>query len=327
MNISKRNLLKSLATAPALAAPGVILAGTIAANSQPKMHGAQVPGYYRYRIGDIEVTALLDGYFDLPADFVLGYDADTARASTVKSYRQFTPGKVTIPVNGYVINTGSNLILVDAGAPAMISEDLGELTANLQAAGFEPSDIDTVLFTHFHPDHVGALLNAQGGRTFANATLACSEAEWGFMHNDEIRAAAPEDFRGMIDLIRSFLAPYADGRQMFTGEKEIFSGVTSMPLPGHTPGHTGYAIHSGDESLLIWGDIIHFSTLQFANPDWGVVFDTDPAMAAQTRRKMFDRASADRMAVAGMHVDFPGIGYVEKSGDTYRHINAPWQPS
>lgn len=331
MQTTKRNFLKGLVTAPVLAAPtlaapALLLASAnrAAADAHATDISAQVPGYYRYRVGAIEVTALLDGYNVMPSQFVLGYEEGAARAASAQAYRRFTPETVNIPVNGYVINTGSNLILVDAGAPSLISPTLGGLPANLRAAGFDPADIDTVLFTHLHPDHVGALLDAEGGKAFANATLICSEADWGFTHSDDVRMAMPEEFRGMIDLVRNFVAQYSDDRVLFTGEKELFTGVTSIPLPGHTPGHTGFAIHSQGESLLIWGDVIHFSALQFAHPEWGVVFDTDPALAAETRMKMLDRASADRMAVAGMHIDFPGIGYVEKSGGAYRHINAPW---
>lgn len=328
MKTTKRNFLKGAVATSALAAPALILAGTNQALAETQAPvTAQAPGFYKYRVGQIEITALLDGYMPLPDQFVFGYDEAEARESTAAAYRRFTSGYTNIPVNGYVINTGDKLILVDAGGSAMVSETLGGLTANLRAAGFDPTDIDTVLFTHFHPDHVGALLNANGGRTFENATLICDEAEWGFAHSDEVRAAAPDEFKGMIDMIRSFVAPYRDNREMFSGEKELFSGITSVPLPGHTPGHTGYAIHSDDESLLIWGDIIHVSTLQFANPEWGVVFDTDPTMAAETRKRMLDRASADRMAVTGMHIDFPGFGYVERSGDAFRHVNAPWMPA
>jgi len=329
MQISKRNILKGLIAAPVLASPALILASAGQANSQTSepVASAQVAGFYRYRVGDIEVTALLDGYTALPTGFVLGYEADAAREATEKSYRRFTPDMVNIPVNGYVINTGSNLILVDAGAPTLISKTLGGLTGNLRAAGFDPANIDTVLFTHLHPDHVGALLGPDGGKAFENATFICSEAEWGFAHSEEVKMAMPEEFRGMIDLVRQFVMPYADNQQLFSGEKELFTGITSVPLPGHTPGHTGFAIHSGGESLLIWGDVIHFATLQFAYPDWGVVFDADPALAIETRRAMLDRASADRMAVAGMHIDFPGIGYVEKTGDSFQYINAPWMPA
>jgi glyoxylase-like metal-dependent hydrolase (beta-lactamase superfamily II) len=329
MNTTKRTFLKGLVAAPALAAPALFLAGTnpAAAGSDPATSSAQVPGYYRYRVGEIEVTALLDGYMALPDQFVLGYEENAARDAAARAYRRFTPGYTPIPVNGYVINTGNNLILLDAGAPSIMSETLGGLPANLRAAGFDPAQIDTVLFTHLAPDHVGALLTAQGGKAFGNATLACSETEWNFAHDDAVRNAAPEEVRGFIDLVRGYVAPYGENRVMLNGQKDVFSGVTSLPLPGHTPGHTGYAIHSQDESLLIWGDVIHATAFQFANPDWGVVFDVDPALAAKTRVSMLDRASADRMAVAGMHIDFPGIGYVEKSGQAYRHINAPWMPA
>ena len=327
MQTTKREFLKTAALAPALATPAILTAaGPAGAAAHKGARDAQVPGFYRYRVGDIRVTALLDGYMPLPDQFVFGFDEAAARASTEAAYRRFTPGYTSIPVNGYVIDTGDRLILVDAGGPSFALETLGGLTGNLKAAGFAPADIDTVLFTHFHPDHVGALLTQEGGRAFANATLVCSETEWAVAHDDNIRNAAPEEFRGFIDLVRNFVAPYAEGRETFGGEKELFTGITSVPLPGHTPGHTGYAIHSGGESLLIWGDIIHASTLQFANPDWGVVFDADPGQAAATRRMMLDRASADRMAVAGMHIDYPGIAYVERAGDAYRHVMAPWMP-
>ena len=154
-----------------------------------------------------------------------------------------------------------------------------------------------------------------------------AEAEWNFIHNDEIRNATPKDFQGAIDYARTALAPYKDDRQMFTGEKELFPGITSSPLPGHTPGHSGYELQSNGEKIFFWGDVVHFSTLQFANPDWKVVFDTDGEQARKSRRAIFERASSERMAIAGAHVDFPGIGYVEKSGDAYRFVTAPWMPA
>lgn len=328
MEITKRGLLKTLAMAPALATPALLsgTAQTVQAASVETAKPMGTPGFYRYKVGDIEITALLDGYFALPNQIVIGYDEKAARQSTMMAHRRFTPGSIKIPVNGYVIKTGKDLILLDAGAPSLIAPSLGGLTANMKAADIAPKDITTVLLTHTHPDHVGALANKDGSKVFENATLHLSEAEWGFIHNDKIRGAMPKDIQGAIDLARFALSPYKNQRQMFTGEKELFTGVTSVPLPGHTPGHTGFAIHSKSESLLIWGDIIHFSTLQFAHPEWGVVFDTDAEQAAKTRRNMFDRAAADQMAVAGMHVDFPGIGYVERAKNAYRYIPAPFMP-
>lgn len=329
MDITKRTLLQGLLVAPALAAPALLLTGAekAAANAKPGAGMAQVPGYYRYRVGDIEVTALLDGYTEIPTKFILGYDEDIAKESTKKSYHRFTSGSISIPVNAYVIKTGKETILLDAGGVTGFFPTLGKLPANMEAAGINPSDITSILLTHLHPDHIGALAKQDGSKVFENATLTVSEIEWNFIHNDDVRNAAPEDFRPMIDVARMAVAPYADGRQMFKGEKELFTGVTSLPLPGHTPGQTGYVIHSKGENLLFWGDVIHFTTLQFASPDWGVVFDGDVDHGRKTRRALLERVSTEGMAIAGAHVDFPGIGYVEKSDDAYRYVSAPWMPA
>ncbi len=327
MDKTKRQLLKGLALAPVLATPALLLNSTkpTFAAGIPASHTTQVPGIYRFWVGEFEVTALLDGYSTMPTDFISGFDPKIAEETNRRTYKPYDPNQISIPVNGYVVNTGKNLILLDAGAPGFAAPGLGHLSENLAAAGFQPDDIDTLLFTHLHVDHVGALLDTNGQKAFVNANFVCSETEWDFTHDDAIYAASPEAFRSFIDLSRQMVAPYAAHRQMFSGEGEILPGITAIPLPGHTPGHTGFALESGGESLLIWGDVIHFSGLQFANPNWGVVFDADIAQAQETRAAMLDRASADQMAVAGMHIDFPGIGYVERMNDTYRYISAPWR--
>ncbi|WP_210238803.1 MBL fold metallo-hydrolase [Cohaesibacter sp. CAU 1516] len=284
-----------------------------------------MPGFYRFWVGDFEVTALLDGYTTLPTGFINGYDETLARSASSRAYKPFSPVGIPVPINGYVVNTGRQLVLIDAGSPKAAGAGMGNLTSNLKAAGIDPDAIDVVLFTHLHIDHVGELSDAAGNRTFTNATLMTAEAEWEFTHDDAVYRALPENFRPYVDISRQIVAPYASERQVFTGEVDVVPGITSIPLPGHTPGHTGFALHSNNESLLIWGDIVHLSGLQFAYPDWGVVFDADPELAKRTRRAMFDRASTDRMAVAGMHIDFPGIGYIERTQQAFRYVSAPWQ--
>ena len=315
--------------APALAAPALLLSQTekvFAQTPKAKTYN-DTPGFHHYRVGDFKVTALLDGYFEMPTNFIQGYDETAAKESTKQSYRRFTTGSISVPVNAYVINTGTEMILLGAGTPTFMGATLGQLPANMAAAGIKPDDITKILLTHTHPDHVAALAKQDGSKAFKNATLMCSETEWNFIHNDEVRNASPEDFKGMIDYARSALAPYKDDRKTFSGEKELFPGIMSSPLPGHTPGHTGYELNSKGEKLFFWGDVTHFSTLQFANPDWKVIFDVDADLALKTRRAIFERASNERLAIAGAHVDFPGIGYVEKSGDAYRYISAPWMPA
>ncbi len=329
MKLTKRTLLQSLLVAPALAAPALLLSQTekvLAQTPKAKTYN-DTPGFHHYRVGDFKVTALLDGYFEMPTNFIQGYDEKAAKESTKQSYRRFTTGSISVPVNAYVINTGKEMILLGGGTPKFMGATLGQLPAKMAAAGINPDDITKIMLTHTHPDHVAALGIQDGSKGFKNATLMLSEAEWNFIHNDEIRSATPKDFQGGIDYARAAMAPYKEGVQLFTGEKELFPGITSSPLPGHTPGHTGYELNSKGEKLFFWGDVVHFSTLQFANPDWKVVFDADPEQAKKSRRAIFERASTERMAIAGAHVDFPGIGYVEKSGDAYRYISAPWMPA
>ena len=329
MEFTKRSFLKSMIAAPVLATPALLLSQTqkvFAQTPKAKTYN-DTPGFHHYRVGDFKVTALLDGYFEMPTNFIQGYDEKAAIESTKQSYRRFTTGSISVPVNAYVIDTGTEMILLGGGTPTFMGATLGQLPTNMAAAGINPDDITKILLTHTHPDHVAALGKQDGSKGFKNATLMLSQTEWNFIHNDDVRNASPDDFKGMIDYARSALAPYKGDVQLFTGEKELFPGIMSSPLPGHTPGHTGYELNSKGEKLFFWGDVVHFSTLQFANPDWKVVFDADAELAKKTRRAIFERASSERMAIAGAHVDFPGIGFVEKAGDEYRYVSAPWMPA
>ena len=323
METTRRNLLRGMAAAPTLALPAIHFSSRARAATPSKI-GSQIAGAYRFWVGEIEVTALLDGYLSIPTDFVSGYEAQAAEEATKRAYKPFDPEQIALPINGYVVNTGKNLVLIDAGAPKAAGPETGGLTANLLAAGINPDDIDTLLFTHLHIDHVGALLDEAGNKAFKNAVLTSSETEWNFTHDDAVYAALSEGFQPFFDASRQLIKPYAADRVMFNEESEILPGITAIPLPGHTPGHTGFALQSEGESMLIWGDVIHVTGLQFAHPEWGIVFDADPEQAIATRRSMLDRASADRMAVAGMHIDFPGLGYIEREKDAYRYISAPW---
>lgn len=323
MDNTKRQLLKGLAIAPALAAPALML-NPARATAQSAPIDTKNPGTYRFSVGDIEVITLLDGHNTFPTAIVPNFDAESAAQSAQQYYKPFLPSQFTVAINGYVVNTGTNLILVDAGAPAGMGPTVGKLASQLTSAGIDPADIDTLLLTHLHVDHVGALLDGQGNKLFPNATFVCAESEWDFTFDEALFASLPADFRGAVGLSRRLITPYENQREMFTGERDILPGIRSIPIPGHTPGHTAFMISSGDDSLLIWADLTFLGGLQFAHPDWSAIFDFDQAEAAKTRREVMDRASADRMLVAGMHIDFPGIGYVERFGDAYRFISAPW---
>jgi glyoxylase-like metal-dependent hydrolase (beta-lactamase superfamily II) len=200
---------------------------------------------------------------------------------------------------------------------------------NLEAAGVAPAQIDTVLLTHMHPDHSNGLSDASGRPLFPNAELTMHAAELAFWHDDAAMAKADEASRQRnFQAARDQAAPYRQSGRVRTFEGgEVLPGVTAMPFPGHTPGHTGYLVASGGDSLLIWGDIIHVPEIQIPRPEVTMAFDIDPAQAQATRRRVFDMVASDKLAFAGMHMHFPGAGHLVRHGGTYAVLPEHWSQS
>ena len=281
----------------------------------------QVAGVYHRRVGDISVTALHDGHQDVAMSTVLGIPAEEAAAMLHAAFR---PVPRRTAVNGFLIRHGDRIALVDTGCgPA--KPTVGFLAANLAAAGVAPAQVDTVLMTHLHPDHVGGLSDRRGTALFPEAVLHLHADEHAYWHDDAamMRVADPARRQLFFGDARAHLAPYRDRTQLFTGG-EVFPGVTAVPLPGHTPGHSGFMLASGGESLLIWGDIVHVQELQVPRPEVTMMVDVDPAQAQQTRRRLFDRLVADRQAIAGMHLHFPAMAHLAQEGDGYRLVPDAW---
>lgn len=305
--------------AAALATPALLGPQAVQAQTAATVSGS--PSFTRRRVGTFEVTVLLDGTIDIDPGLIIGYDAAKAEAALERQYLAPTTTGMPIPVLGYIVNTGDRLIAVDCGTIPEFSPRTGSYHQALVQAGISAQDIDVVLATHLHPDHIGGLSDG-ANRLFPNAQVYVSEQEWNFWHNDDITSGLPEGMQPFVQIARGFTAPY-DGRvKTFSGEAELFPGVQAVPLPGHTPGHTGYRFHSNGQDLLIWGDVIHMTKLQFDNPDWVVVFDLDAELTRNTRTRMLDMASTDRLMVAGSHIDFPGFGHVETHNGKYRFATA-----
>lgn len=273
------------------------------------------------KIGDIEVIALVDGRMTAPNALFPLYDPDQARDAAQQAGVAYDGAIVDVAINAFVIRTGGRTLLVDAGAPPGYSDTSGYLKDSMAAAGIAPGDIDTLAMTHLHIDHVGIMADAEGKAAFPNAQLVSGAGDWDYFHDDSVFAAGNDRVRNSLSVSRRMLAPYADRRRDVQGEAEVAPGVTMVPLPGHTPGHSGILIADGGDQLLIWGDVIHAEAFQLARPDWSVRFDVDQDAARATRVKLFDRVATDGLRVTGPHVRFPGFGRVERMQQGYRLVH------
>src|ERR1700749_3118200 len=283
---------------------------------------AQIPGVYHRRIGDIVVTALSDGYLDGTVEVMQNIAPADATKLLEGSMR---PGRRT-SVNCYLVYSAGRLALIETGSGDYLLPTAGKLQQNLRAAGVDPASIEKGILTHLHPDHSAGLTDPKTGtKLFPNAELVVHENEPQHWQDDGAMARSGEREKKLyFQVPREQMAPYHNVMQRYSGSVEVFPGVTSVPLHGHTPGHSGYMISSGKDSLLIWGDIVHVPDIQIPRPEVTIEFDTDPHAAAATRRRLLDQVATDRQLVAGMHMHFPGFAHVARDGDSYRMVPEPW---
>ncbi|MBO6758873.1 MAG: MBL fold metallo-hydrolase [Roseibium sp.] len=298
------------------------LAGAGSARATAPMAGEPVAGALRRKVGDFEITALLDGFLDIEPGLVLGYEEE--EAGRLRDAAFVSGQALRIPVNAYLINTGDQLVLLDAGTSGSLGATLGHLLKPLAAVGVSPDQVDAVLITHMHPDHLFGVLDGEGRKVFPNAELILPEADHAFWYDDANLNVAPEQVKSFFIGARRAADAYTDRQTLISGENEVLPGIRPMPLHGHTPGHTGYVIDNAGETLIVAGDILHMAAYQFARPDWAIAFDVDAVQAAQTRTRFFDQILSERVMFAGMHVPFPGFGNVAREGDAYRFVPAPW---
>ncbi|MFG1400050.1 MBL fold metallo-hydrolase [Roseixanthobacter pseudopolyaromaticivorans] len=318
--LSRRALL---ATAAASAAAG--LSGISPVRAGAPMATAQVPSAYRYKVGSFEVTAVSDGARTGPLSdtFVRNQPRDAVNAALKDAF--LAQDQITIPFTALLVNTGSKLILIDTGnGPAQGT--VGQLQANLKAAGVDPKSIDTVVISHFHGDHINGLLGADGKPAFPSAQVMVPQAEWAFWTDDAQMSRAPEAMKGAFQNVRRVFGGLGAAPEPYGWDKEILPGLTSVETAGHTPGHTSYVLASGTGRLFVQSDVTNIPSLFLRNPTWHVMYDMDPAKAEQTRRRVYDMVVADRLMVAGYHFPFPAAAHLEKDGDRFRYVPVAWSP-
>lgn len=264
------------------------------------------------RIGDYSVTAFSDGLFQTTIDVTVGVDKQMTQEISGKTLTD----PVYLSVNAFLIEGNGVRALVDAGTSETMGPALGKLPHNLRAAGIEPGSITHVLLTHIHPDHSNGLIDNAGKAWFPKAELVVQDDEYRFWVERDLSEAAHERQRGNMQRARASVAPYAKQTSRI-GDGEFLPGIIAQKSPGHTPGHNCWIVEGGGDSLMIWGDTIHMDFLQLKNPDIAFIFDTDPQQAIASRKRLLDQTCADGMRIAGMHLDFPGFGYVKRRGGGY----------
>jgi len=317
-NVFKRNLTRfAVALVAVLASFVAVPNATLAA---PPQHRDQVSGFYRLKVGDLEVTALFDGAAAFDAHWLNG---TKATMDGVVNALQEDPRLLDVSDEGFLVNTGKQRILVDAGAGTWWGgEVLGRLEGSLRSAGYTPEEIDIVLITHLHSDHVGGLTTQDGNRVFPNADVYVAKAESDFWLSTEIAAKAPKDVQPFFQSARAIAAPYikAGKWHTFNGSESIVDGMQLVPLPGHTPGHTGYEFSSKGQKILFCGDIIHAQRVQLQHPEVTAVFDIDQNAAAATRLQLLPKLAREDVLIAGPHMPFPALGRLRKEGSGYSWV-------
>ncbi len=321
--IDRRSLLAAGAAATAAGLSGV---APQPARAAAPAASRQVPGIYRYRVGEFEVTAVNDGAAARPLQegFVRNAKLDEVQGALEAAF--LPPGEITIPFTTMVVNTGSRLVLIDTGTGGQMAPTAGMLLQNFEAAGIDPTAIDTVIISHFHGDHIMGLRSREGDLAFANAEIAVPEAEWAFWMDEGEMSRAAEGAKGNFANARRVFGPSERDIRRFAAEAEVVPGITAIPAYGHTPGHTAFRIASGSEQLIVLSDTTNHPALFVRNPTWQAAFDMDGAMAAETRRRMLDMVAAERALVAGYHFPFPAAGHIAKDGERYRLVPVAWTP-
>jgi glyoxylase-like metal-dependent hydrolase (beta-lactamase superfamily II) len=305
----------------AACAVGMLAAALLSgpASASAPQQKTQAPGYYRVMIGDIEVTALNDGTAKMESGKLL---KDIKPETLQKDLaRAFLKDPYAWSFNGFLVNTGTKLVLVDTGAGSGMGATTGKLLVNLKASGYKPEQVDEIYITHMHGDHIGGL-TADGKRVFPNAVVRAAQAEGDYWLSKEKMDAAPADRKDSFKNAMAMLNPYvtAGKYKPFSGDVELVPGVHAMAAPGHTPGHTVYVIDSKGEKLILWGDLMHVAPVQFADPSVAIGFDYDIAAAKASRARVFAEAAASGAMVGGAHLPFPAMGHLRKSGTGYEFV-------
>ncbi|CDM62557.1 MULTISPECIES: MBL fold metallo-hydrolase [Rhizobium] len=308
------------------------------ANAAAPKAGTQPPAFYRIALGQFEITALTDGTHPFPVHTVLTKSELSADGKVVP-LDEASPGeadallaerKLVAPVEGsinaFLVNAGSKLILIDSGAGTLYGECCGHLIDNLKAAGYQPEQVDEIYLTHLHADHVGGIA-PNGKMAFPNAVVRVSKTDADYWLSDANEVAAPALLKSMFERDKASLKPYIDAGKFkpFDYGAALVPGITPLPGPGHTPGHSFFAVESNGEKLLLWGDVVHVAPVQFPDPHVTVAYDSDAKEAESERVAIFSDAARNAYWIGAAHISFPALGHVGAHDGRFEWIPANYE--
>ena len=302
-------------------AAALTLGGT--ATAAVPMQGPLVSDIYRFNVGAFEVTTILDGAVQLDGPHpIFGQNVTAEEVHALAEANFLPPTRMEIPFTQTLVNTGEKLILLDSGNGAGRRPNAGQSRERLARAGIAPENVDIVAITHFHPDHIGGLME-EGAAAYPNAEYVLAAAEFDFWSPPEM--AENEKTARVGKLVQSNVIPHAEKARMISPGDAVVSGIEALDTHGHTPGHVSYHIESDGERLVVLGDVCNHYVVSMQRPDWHVRFDMDKEQAVKARKSVLGMIAADRIPFVGYHMPPPAVGYAEPMGDGFRYVPASYQ--
>jgi glyoxylase-like metal-dependent hydrolase (beta-lactamase superfamily II) len=315
-HVSRRSLL---ALGAGLGASSLFNGSALA--SAPKL-GTQPAYFHRFNLGSAEVTVVSDGPLPLgdPSGTFVGVPKEEVKKMLTDNF--LSPDNVVLEQNSPIVNMGDKLVLFDTGmgTSKQFGPTTGRQQKSLAEAGIKPEDIDAVVLSHAHIDHIGGIVDASDKPLFPNAQFYIAQNDFDYW-TDEGKLGSP--LKDFVIHARKNLLPVRDRLVFFKDGQEFLPGVQAMAAPGHTVGHHMFMITSEGKSFAFLGDLTHHQILLLEKPLMQFSYDTDPNQAAQTRVKMLDMLAANKIAVMSYHFPWPGYGHVVKNGDGFRYLAEP----
>ncbi len=323
-DLSRRDLL--------IAGAGTAVAATALSRFVPEAHaaapmlGGSRPTHYRFKLGDFEITTIFDGQLAIPKVHpIFGKNQKIEDVQAYMTENHLPADKMTISFSPVIVNTGKEVVLFDTGyGEERRDKGAGKMAATLATAGFSPDQIDVVVITHCHPDHVSGL--REGDKTsYPNARYVTGDVEYNFWSNKDLLSHSDKGMVGRAKAVQSNVVPLVEKIKFIKPGDDVVTGITSIQAFGHTPGHMIYNLESGGKRFVIFADVTNHYVASLAKPDWHCIFDMDAEVAVATRKKVLDMLAADKIPCSGYHMPFPAVGYVEKNGGGYRWVAASYQ--